>query len=92
MSSLASGWSFLSSSATKIASKATENAVKYGGLATQKVVDISSHVGDKVKEGSLLEDVGTQITSLTNKVMQQESHQIIARLTFPQLKTKKYVV
>jgi hypothetical protein len=46
----------------------------------------------QVKEGSLLEDVGTQITSLTNKVMQQESHQIIARLTFPQLKTKKYVV
>lgn len=42
------GWSFLSSSATKIASKATENAVKYGGLASQKVVDISSHVGEKV--------------------------------------------
>nr|CAI5846397.1 unnamed protein product [Callosobruchus analis] len=57
MSSLASGWSFLSSSATKIASKATENAVKYGGMASQKV-----------KEGSLLEDVQTQVSSLANKV------------------------
>ncbi|KAJ8941040.1 hypothetical protein NQ318_015516 [Aromia moschata] len=68
MSSLASGWSFLSSSATKIASKATENAVKYGGLASQKVVDISSQVGEKVKEGTLLEDVGTQVSSLANKM------------------------
>nr|CAI5846396.1 unnamed protein product [Callosobruchus analis] len=57
MSSLASGWSFLSSSATKIASKATENAVKYGGMASQKV-----------KEGSLLEDVQTQVSSLANKM------------------------
>ncbi|KAJ8927925.1 hypothetical protein NQ314_019555 [Rhamnusium bicolor] len=67
-SSLASGWSFLSSSATKIASKATENAVKYGGIASQKVVDFSSQVGEKVKEGSLLEDVGTQVSSLANKM------------------------
>ncbi|KAK9892244.1 hypothetical protein WA026_019045 [Henosepilachna vigintioctopunctata] len=68
ISSLASGWSFLSSSATKIASKATENAVKYGGLATQKVVDISSHVGEKVKEGSLLEDMGSQVNRLAHKM------------------------
>ncbi|XP_015834270.1 ADP-ribosylation factor GTPase-activating protein 1 isoform X4 [Tribolium castaneum] len=40
MSSLASGWSFLSSSASKLASKATENAVKYGGLATQKMGEL----------------------------------------------------
>ncbi|CAH2007340.1 unnamed protein product [Acanthoscelides obtectus] len=57
MSSLASGWSFLSSSATKIASKATENAVKYGGIASQKV-----------KEGTMLEDVQSQVTTLANKV------------------------
>ncbi|XP_019873497.2 ADP-ribosylation factor GTPase-activating protein 1 [Aethina tumida] len=68
MSSLASGWSFLSSSATKIASKATENAVKYGGIASQKVVDISSHVGEKVKEGKLIEDVGSQVSTLANKL------------------------
>ncbi|XP_057334836.1 ADP-ribosylation factor GTPase-activating protein 1 isoform X2 [Microplitis mediator] len=40
VSSLASGWSIFSSSATKIASKATENAIKIGGMATQKVGDI----------------------------------------------------
>lgn len=68
ISSLASGWSFLSSSATKIASKATENAVKYGGIASQKVVDISSQVGEKVKEGNLLEDVGQQVNSLAVKM------------------------
>ncbi|KAL3287207.1 hypothetical protein HHI36_001684 [Cryptolaemus montrouzieri] len=68
ITSLASGWSFFSSSATKIASKATENAFKYGGIATQKVVDISSHVGEKVKEGSLLEDMGTQVNKLAHKM------------------------
>ncbi|CAH1101963.1 unnamed protein product [Psylliodes chrysocephalus] len=68
ISSLASGWSFLSSSATKLASKASENAVKYGGLASQKVVEVSSHVGEKVKEGTLLEEFGTQVTSVANKM------------------------
>ncbi|CAG9829898.1 unnamed protein product [Diabrotica balteata] len=68
ISSLANGWSFLSSSATKLASKASENAVKYGGLASQKVVEVSSHVGEKVREGTLLEEVGCQVTSLTNKM------------------------
>ncbi|KRT79904.1 hypothetical protein AMK59_7872, partial [Oryctes borbonicus] len=68
LSSLANGWSFLSSSATKIASKASENAVKYGGIATQKVADISSHVSGKVKEGTILEEVGGQVTSLAHKM------------------------
>ncbi|KAF7990148.1 hypothetical protein HCN44_009883 [Aphidius gifuensis] len=40
VSSLASGWSVFSSSATKIASKATENAYKIGGIASQKVGDL----------------------------------------------------
>lgn len=35
--SLSSGWSMLSSSATKIALTAKDNAVKYGNIATQKV-------------------------------------------------------
>lgn len=74
ISSLASGWSFLSSSATKIASKATENAVKYGGIATQKVVDIGTHVGEKVREGSLLEDMGTQVNRLAHKMGELGKH------------------
>ncbi|XP_012259679.2 ADP-ribosylation factor GTPase-activating protein 1 isoform X2 [Athalia rosae] len=40
VSSLASGWSIMSSSAVKIANKATENAIKIGGLASQKVSDL----------------------------------------------------
>lgn len=42
------GWSLFSSSATKIASKATENAIKIGVIATQKVSDMSTTVGEKV--------------------------------------------
>ncbi|KAF4518515.1 hypothetical protein B566_EDAN004259 [Ephemera danica] len=68
VSSLASGWSIFSSSATKVASKATEGAIKIGSVATQKVTEISATVGEKVKEGKLLEDMGTQVTSLATKV------------------------
>lgn len=68
LTSLASGWSFLSTSATKIASKATENAVKYGGLASQKVVDISTHVGEKARNGTLVEDVSSQVSTLATKM------------------------
>lgn len=57
VSSLATGWSIFSSSASKIASKATENAIKIGGLATQKV-----------RDGTLLEDVGAQVNHLVTKV------------------------
>ncbi|RZF32337.1 hypothetical protein LSTR_LSTR001801 [Laodelphax striatellus] len=68
VSSLASGWSMFSSSAAKIASKASEGAIKVGGIATQKVAEISVTVGDKVKEGKLLDDVSTQVSNLTTKV------------------------
>ncbi|KAL6424036.1 hypothetical protein ACFW04_009737 [Cataglyphis niger] len=57
VSSLATGWSIFSSSASKIASKATENAIKIGGIATQKV-----------RDGTLLEDVGSQVNHLVTKV------------------------
>ncbi|XP_022904784.1 ADP-ribosylation factor GTPase-activating protein 1 isoform X2 [Onthophagus taurus] len=64
MSSLANGWSFLSSSATKIANKASENAIKYGGIATQKVADISSHVSEKMSD--LGKKGWNTVTSTTN--------------------------
>ena len=44
LSSLASGWNVFS----KVANVAKENALKYGSLASQKVVEVSSSVGDKV--------------------------------------------
>ncbi|XP_018323037.1 ADP-ribosylation factor GTPase-activating protein 1 isoform X2 [Agrilus planipennis] len=68
LSSLANGWSLFSSAASKVASKASENAIKYGGLATQKVADISVQVGEKVKGGTILEDVGSQVTTIANKM------------------------
>ncbi|XP_014471737.1 PREDICTED: ADP-ribosylation factor GTPase-activating protein 1 [Dinoponera quadriceps] len=57
VSSLATGWSIFSSSASRIASKATENAIKIGGIATQKV-----------RDGTLLEEVGAQVNHLAAKV------------------------
>ncbi|XP_053684826.1 ADP-ribosylation factor GTPase-activating protein 1 [Sabethes cyaneus] len=63
-SSLASGWSVFS----KVANVARENALKYGSIASQKVVEVSGTVTDKVKEGTLLEGVGSQVSSLANKV------------------------
>ncbi|CAB0007658.1 unnamed protein product [Nesidiocoris tenuis] len=52
-----SGWSLFSKSAAKIASKTTESAMKIGSLATQKV-----------KDGTLLDDVSYQVTDLASKV------------------------
>uniref|UniRef100_A0A2M3Z2W3 ADP-ribosylation factor GTPase-activating protein 1 n=1 Tax=Anopheles braziliensis TaxID=58242 RepID=A0A2M3Z2W3_9DIPT len=63
-SSLASGWNVFS----KVANVAKENALKYGSIASQKVVEVSSTVSEKVKEGSLLEGVGSQVTNLASKV------------------------
>uniref|UniRef100_A0A8D8JIZ7 ADP-ribosylation factor GTPase-activating protein 1 n=1 Tax=Culex pipiens TaxID=7175 RepID=A0A8D8JIZ7_CULPI len=63
-SSIATGWNVFS----KVANVAKENALKYGSLASQKVVEVSSSVTDKVKEGTLLEGVGSGVSSLASKV------------------------
>lgn len=63
-SSLASGWNVFS----KVANVAKENALKYGSLASQKVVEVSGTVTDKVREGTLLEGVGSQVSNLASKV------------------------
>uniref|UniRef100_A0A182UIE7 ADP-ribosylation factor GTPase-activating protein 1 n=1 Tax=Anopheles melas TaxID=34690 RepID=A0A182UIE7_9DIPT len=63
-SSLATGWNVFS----KVANVAKENALKYGSIASQKVVEVSSTVSEKVKEGSLLEGVGSQVSNLATKV------------------------
>lgn len=62
------GWTLFSKSAAKIASKTTEGAIKVGTLATQKVSEITVTVSDKVKEGTLLDEVSNQVTGLANKV------------------------
>jgi len=48
--SLASGWSMFSVGASKLAAKATESALKFGEIASQKVVQVSETVGEKVTE------------------------------------------
>uniref|UniRef100_A0A182RKN7 ADP-ribosylation factor GTPase-activating protein 1 n=1 Tax=Anopheles funestus TaxID=62324 RepID=A0A182RKN7_ANOFN len=63
-SSLATGWNVFS----KVANVAKENALKYGSMASQKVVEVSSTMSEKVKEGSLLEGVGSQVSNLATKV------------------------
>lgn len=68
MSSLASGWSMFSVSATKIASTAKGSAIKIGGIASQKVAEISVSVGEKVKDGKLMEDLSSQVTNIATKV------------------------
>lgn len=66
--SLASGWSMISIGATKLAAKATESALKFGEIASQKVVQVSETVGEKMKEGRLLEDVASNLTNVASKV------------------------
>ncbi|XP_026818216.1 ADP-ribosylation factor GTPase-activating protein 1-like isoform X1 [Rhopalosiphum maidis] len=68
VSSFSSGWSLFSSSASKLASQATQSAIKIGGLATQKVSDITTDISSKIKEGTLIDDVSTQFSSMTTKV------------------------
>ncbi|KAK0092548.1 hypothetical protein PV326_001176 [Microctonus aethiopoides] len=57
VSSLATGWSLFSSSASKVASKVSENAIKISEIASQKI-----------RSGTLLEDMSSQVNSLTAKV------------------------
>lgn len=49
MSSLTKGWSMFSLAATKIASTAGENAMKFGEIASQKAVEIGGSVSEKVR-------------------------------------------
>ena len=42
------GWSMLSVGASRLASKATESALKFGEIASQKVVQVTETVGEKV--------------------------------------------
>lgn len=64
-------WSIsnLASNATRIASKASENAMKMGSIAAQKVVEISGNVNEKVKDGTLIGDIQTQVTTIGTKVV-----------------------
>lgn len=64
LNSLSSGWSLLSLGASKV----KDNALKYGSIATQKVVEVSQNVTEKVKDGGLLESASKEVTSFASKV------------------------
>ncbi|CAN7942141.1 unnamed protein product, partial [Ixodes hexagonus] len=66
-SSFSSGFATFASGATKIASKASENAVKIGSIAALKVAEISGTVNDKVKDGTLIGDLQSQVTTIGTK-------------------------
>ncbi|KAK4307427.1 hypothetical protein Pmani_020816 [Petrolisthes manimaculis] len=63
VSSLSSGWSLLSIGATKVAGKAME----YSTIASEKATEYSQSLSDKVREGTLMEEISTQATVLGGK-------------------------
>ena len=51
-----------------MAAKASENAAKLGSIATQKVSELSESVNEKVKEGTIVNDLQSQVTTIGSKV------------------------
>ncbi|XP_077497076.1 ADP-ribosylation factor GTPase-activating protein 1 isoform X3 [Amblyomma americanum] len=68
-SSFSSGFATFAAGATKVASKASENAVKIGSIAAQKAAEISGAVSEKVKDGTLIGELQTQVTTISTKVV-----------------------
>ncbi|ODM97127.1 ADP-ribosylation factor GTPase-activating protein 1 [Orchesella cincta] len=76
VTSLTKGWSMFSIAATKIASTASENAWKFGGIASQKAQELHGSVTDKVSEiqrkglkdglSSIVQSVSTNSLSNSN--------------------------
>lgn len=69
LASLSSGWSTFASGATKFVYKASEGVVKLGSAASQKVTEITETVNEKVKEGSIIEDLQSQVSTIGTKVV-----------------------
>ncbi|XP_064088000.1 ADP-ribosylation factor GTPase-activating protein 1-like isoform X4 [Macrobrachium nipponense] len=63
VNSLSSGWSLLSIGATKVAGK----AVEYSSIAAEKATEYSHVITDKVREGKLLEELGSQAANIGTK-------------------------
>uniref|UniRef100_A0A131YG81 ADP-ribosylation factor GTPase-activating protein 1 n=1 Tax=Rhipicephalus appendiculatus TaxID=34631 RepID=A0A131YG81_RHIAP len=68
-SSFSSGFATFAAGATKVASKASENAVKIGSIAAQKAAELSGAVSEKVKDGTLINDLQSQVTTISTKVV-----------------------
>ncbi|VDI32172.1 ADP-ribosylation factor GTPase-activating protein 1 [Mytilus galloprovincialis] len=76
LSSLSSGWSTFALGATKFASVASEKATKVASAASKKTKELGQTVNDsvikptkeKVKEGSLMNDVGSSMSGFASKL------------------------
>ncbi|CAC5377569.1 ARFGAP1 [Mytilus coruscus] len=76
LSSLSSGWSTFALGATKFASVASEKATKVASAASKKTKELGQTVNDsvikptkeKVKEGSLMNDVGSSMSGFASKI------------------------
>lgn len=76
MSVLSTGWSTFASSATRLASAATQNAVKLAGATAQKTKEIGSSVNqsiikptkEKVADGTLVGDTVDTMSALAAKM------------------------
>lgn len=68
-SSFSTGFATFAAGATKVASKASENAVKIGSIAAQKAAELSGAVSEKVKDGTLINDLQSQVTTISTKVV-----------------------
>ncbi|KAG8567051.1 hypothetical protein GDO81_013481 [Engystomops pustulosus] len=76
MTSLYSGWSSFTVGASKFASAAKESASKLGSQATQKASELGQTINEtvvkpaqeKVKDGRIIDDVSSSVSSLAAKV------------------------
>jgi len=67
-SSLSFGINSFANHASRLAAKATENASKFGSIASQKVSELSESVNEKVKEGTIVNDLQSQVSNVGSKL------------------------
>jgi len=65
---LTSSWSAFSIGASKLTSKVADVGWKFSEVASRKVSEVSETVTEKVKEGQLLNEIGSQASNIAGKV------------------------
>jgi len=65
---LTSSWSAFSLGASKLTSKVADVGWKFTEVATKKVSEVSETVTEKVKDGQLLNEIGSQASNIAGKV------------------------
>jgi len=68
VSGLTNSWSAFSLGASKLTSKVADVGWKFTEVATKKVSEVSETVTEKVKEGQLLNEIGSQASNIAGKV------------------------